>query len=186
MDKYNYLDLRFHCIYLVNKDEVIFDIKQEAIEEAESVVPSPICIIADDDDTTSHESPTPMKKLKGLAAVLVHTLSTPSEELTIDEKVMREMRRYEEYPVVSMEADPLIWWKSEAKNYPSLAPLVKSNCAYVAQVWHQRDCLARLASLPILIETVYHLNMSMFFCFCQRIFEVSSYLLQCFFYDLLQ
>ena len=119
-------DPRFRCTYLVNKDEVIFDIKQEAIEEAESVVPLPVCTIADDDDVTSQESqPPPKKKLKGLAAVLVHTLSTPSEELTIDEKVTREMRRYEEYPVVSMEADLLIWWKSEAKNYPSLAPLVK-------------------------------------------------------------
>ena len=51
----------------------------------ESVVPSSVCIIADDDDGTSQESQSPMKKkLKGLVAVLVHTLSTPSEELSID------------------------------------------------------------------------------------------------------
>ena len=109
---------------------MIFDIKQEAIEEAESVVPPPVCTIADDDDATSQESQPPpeRKKLKGLTAVLVHT---PSEELTIDEKVTREMRRYEECPVVSMEADPLIWWKSEAKNYLSLAPLV------LVHMWHK-------------------------------------------------
>ena len=84
--------------------EVIFDIKQEATEEAESVVPPPLCTIADnddvDDDVSSQESQPPpkKKKLKGLAAVLVHTLSTPSEELTVDEKVTREMRKYGEYP----------------------------------------------------------------------------------------
>jgi len=83
-------------LYLsVKKDEVIFDIKQEAFEEAESVVPSPVYQIVDDNDAASQELQPPMKKkLKGLA---MHTLSTPSEELTINEKLTREMRRYEEY-----------------------------------------------------------------------------------------
>ena len=41
VDKCSYLDPRFCSTYLLNKDEVIFEIKQEAVSVAEKDVPSP-------------------------------------------------------------------------------------------------------------------------------------------------
>jgi len=115
-----------------------FNIRQEVNKESEPVAPPPVCTTLDDDEI--NPQPPPKKKLKGLAAVLMHVLSIPSsQELTIEEKVNREMRRYEEFPAISMEVEPLVWWKNEARNYPLLVEKV------LAQVWHQKGFLARLA-----------------------------------------
>ena len=45
--------------------------------------------------------------------------------LTTEEKVKREVKIYEEFPTISLETEPLAWWKNEARNYPFLAPLMK-------------------------------------------------------------
>ena len=55
-----------------------------------------------------------------------HTLSLPTtEEVTSEEKVEREMRRYQDCPPVGVDVDPLEWWQSEQKNYPTLAALAQ-------------------------------------------------------------
>ena len=73
----------------------------------------------------------PQKKLKGLAAILKHTLSLPTtEEVTSEEKVEREMRTHQDCPPVGVDVDPLEWWQSEQKS--SKVPLY---------LWHK--CLVR-------------------------------------------
>ena len=91
------------------------------MEVAESVIPSPVCTF-DNDNVTSQPQLSPPKKR--LAAVLVHVLSTPSEELSGKERVKRETRGYDN-SVVDMEVDPLSWWKNEEGNHPYLAALAK-------------------------------------------------------------
>ena len=52
----------------------------------------------------------PKKKLKGLAAILKHSLSLPTtEEITSEEKVEQEMRRYQDFPTLAIDVDPLKW-----------------------------------------------------------------------------
>ena len=71
--------------YLHNKEETIFEIKQETIiTVVEKSIPSPNTVMIDDE---SNEEP-PKRKLKGLAAILKHSLSPPTmEEITSEEKV---------------------------------------------------------------------------------------------------
>ena len=76
-------------------------------------------------DEESNDEP-PKKKLRGLAAILKHSLSVPTtEEVTSEEKVEWEMRQYQDCPPVDIDVDPLKWWQSEQKNYPTLAALAQ-------------------------------------------------------------
>ena len=48
-----------------------------------------------------------------------HSLSLPTtEEITSEEKVEREIRRYQDFPTLAIDVDPLEWWKSEQKTIP--------------------------------------------------------------------
>lgn len=99
----------------MNKEEVLYQLKQETIE-----------MLASADETRVHEAtggnpteksdgtPHPKKKRKGLSAILHHCLSNDTEdELSYEEKADREVKRYEEYPSVDMDTEPLVWWKDE-------------------------------------------------------------------------
>ena len=61
LDKCSYLDPRFRSTYLLNKDEVIFEIKQGAVSVAEKDVPSPSSEMIDEGN---NEEP-PKKEIKG-------------------------------------------------------------------------------------------------------------------------
>ena len=123
LDICSYLDPRFRSAYLYNKEEAIFEIKREAIAIAEKGAIAPNTVMVDEEE--SNDEP-PKKKLKGLAAILKHSLSLPTmEEITSEDKVEREMRRYQDFPAVAVDVDPLEWWKSEQKNYPTLATLAQ-------------------------------------------------------------
>ena len=112
LHKCSYLDPQFRSTYLLNKDELIFEIKQEAVSIAEKDVPSPSSEMIDEG---SNKEP-PKKKLKGLAVILKHTLSLPTTEVvTSEEKVEQEMRRYQDFPAIGVDVDPLKWWQSEQK-----------------------------------------------------------------------
>ena len=125
LDKCSYFDPRFRSVYLFNKEEVHFESKQEAVVIAEENIQPPSSLMVGEECDQSDDQPA-KKKLKGLAAILKHNLSLPTvEEVTCEEKVQREMRRYEDYPPVTIEVDPLKWWQSEEKNYPTLAVLAK-------------------------------------------------------------
>lgn len=45
--------------------------------------------------------------------------------MSYEEKVDKEIKRYEEYPPVDMDTDPLIWWKDEQKKFPALGFLAR-------------------------------------------------------------
>ena len=61
------------------------------------------------------------KKLKGLSAILQHCVEPVGEEdLSCEEKVEKEIRRYEKYPPVHIDTDPLCWWEHEKQKFPAL------------------------------------------------------------------
>ena len=84
LDKCSYLDPQFCSAYLLNTEEVIFEIKRETNAIAEKDVPSPSSVMIDEE---SNDEP-PKKKLNRLATILKHSLSQPTtEEVTSEEKV---------------------------------------------------------------------------------------------------
>ena len=60
----------------------------------------------------------PKKKLKGLEAILKHSLSLPTIEISSEEKVEQEMRGYQDFPTVAIDVDPLRWSKVSRKTTP--------------------------------------------------------------------
>ena len=120
LDKCSYLDPRFRSKYITEKQEVVAQIKEEAVAVINSLIPSP----GEKDDGTSEDPP--KKRAKGLATILLHSLGPSiSDDIPAVNKIEYEIRRYEEYPSVDVEADPLVWWRNEQKHYPSLAKLAK-------------------------------------------------------------
>ena len=49
-------------------------------------------------------------------------------DLSHEEKVDKEIKRYEEYPPVDVDSDPLTWWRDEQKKFPVLGSLA---CKYL-------------------------------------------------------
>ena len=75
------------------------------------------------------ENQPPKKRLKGLAAVLSKITgechNSPRVVMTPEQKVESEIASYLDFPVASMEIDPLQWWKKEKGRFPNLAQLAK-------------------------------------------------------------
>ena len=124
LDKCSFLDPRFRGKYVMDKDEVIYQLKQEAVAVLES---------ENEKATTDHSAENPeesqhlKKKRKGLSAILYHCLgaSNDNENLSHEEKIDKEIKRYEEYPPVDVDLDPLMWWKDEQKKFPVLESLAR-------------------------------------------------------------
>ena len=51
------------------------------------------------------------------------------------------MNRYEEYPPVDVDLDPLTWWRDEQKKFPVLGSLGRKHLCM--HLWHQ--CTIRKA-----------------------------------------
>ena len=113
----------------MNKDEVIYQLKQEAIATLESADETRVHEATGGNPTEESDGIPCPKKRKGLSAILHHCLSNDSEdELSYEEKADREVKRYEEYPPVDMDTNPLMWWKDEQKKFPALESLA---CKYL-------------------------------------------------------
>ena len=126
LDKCSFLDPRFRAKYVMNKDEVIYQLKQEAIATLESADETRVHEATGGNPTEESDGIPCPKKRKGLSAILHHCLSNDSEdELSYEEKADREVKRYEEYPPVDMDTDPLTWWKDEQKKFPALESLAR-------------------------------------------------------------
>ena len=107
----------------MDKDEVTYQLKQEAVAVLQS---------EDNKATTDHlvgnpeDSQHPKKKRKGLGAILYQCLGTSNDsenDFSHEEKVDKEMKRYEEYPPVDVDSDPLTWWRDEQMKFPVLGSL---------------------------------------------------------------
>ena len=70
----------------------------------------------------SDERPPPKKKSK-LAGILKSSHESEQQRMTPRDKVMKEVRSYTDRPCIDVEDDPLVWWRIEYRNYPSLSVL---------------------------------------------------------------
>ena len=142
LDKCSYLDPRFRSKYITEKQEVVAQIKEEAVAVINSLIPSPV----EGDDGTSEDPP--KKRAKGLAAILQHYLGPSiSDDIPAVDKIEYEIRRYEEYSPIDVEADPLVWWRNEQKHHPSLAKWAKRTSVFVEPVSLLRENSAQLVTL---------------------------------------
>lgn len=130
LEKCSFLDPRFRCKYLSDKDVVVSEISQEAIEFLKSDVPSPVRVAPGSDHHSDYDDdnpPPPPPRKKGLSAVLKKCLgastSTTDEDLSCEQKAEREVQRYLDYPSCDLDMDPLEWWRAEQKRLPALASL---------------------------------------------------------------
>ena len=108
---------------------MLYQIKEEAMSELESFSPPrppQTDRDAETESTEQAEPPAKKKKLKGLSAILQHCVEPiDDEDLSCEEKVEKELRRYEEYPPVSIDTDPLGWWEHEEQKFPNLKCLAR-------------------------------------------------------------
>ena len=109
----------------MDKDEVTYQLKQEAVAilESEDEKATTDCLAENAEDSRH-----PRKKRKGLSAILYHCLGTSNDSennLSHEEKIDKEMKRYEEYLPVEVDFDPLTWWKDEQKKFPVLGQLAR-------------------------------------------------------------
>jgi len=129
LDKCSFLDPRFRCKFVTDREEVLYQIKEEAVSELESFSPPRPMPTDHDIETESTEEarpPVKKKKLKGLSAILQHCVEPiDDEDLSCEEKVEKELRRYEEYPSVPIDTDPLRWWEHEEQKFPNLKCLAR-------------------------------------------------------------
>ena len=85
--------------------------------------------------------------------------SNNENDLSHEEKVDKEIKRYEEYPPVDVDSDPLTWWRDEQKKFPVLGSLARKYlCICGTSV--PSDSLVKEAILLIPCGTDYQLNMS--------------------------
>ena len=95
---------------------ILQEITSEALLIASDAQPS-ITVAATAD-------PYPPKKVKGLSAILMNSLGQPPIESTSAmERLQSEIDRYKILFRVSMDTDPLSWWKSQ--DLPILSTLAK-------------------------------------------------------------
>ena len=123
IDKASFLDPRFRDQYLENKDGTIDCIKAECLPLV-STTSAPVAPETDPDNIP------PMKKHKGLAAVLSSICSASEEQapLTPLQTVENEITSYQNFPNTTPDADPVAWWKGKSGRFPNLAHLA---CKYL-------------------------------------------------------
>ena len=120
IDKASFLDPRFRDQYLENKDDTIDGVKAECLP----LVSTTSAAVAPETDP---DNLPPMKKHKGLAAVLSSICSASEEQtpLTPLQTVENEITSYQNFPKTTPDTDPLAWWKGESGRFPNLAHLAR-------------------------------------------------------------
>ena len=107
--------------YLSDKETAISEVIQEAVALSELDVPSPVRVSLVEYD----DEPPLTKKQCGLGKILENCLGTSTvtdeDDLSCQERVEREIERYQDYPSVDVNCDLLQWWKQEQRRLPSLA-----------------------------------------------------------------
>lgn len=114
-----YLDPRFRLQHVRDRDATLAQIKAEAITVAAKLMHT-----NPQGEVRTEETPPPVKKVKGLGAILKHAFPQASTDLRSDsERVQVEMDRYRDLPCVDMDQDPLAWWKNQ--DLPILSTLAR-------------------------------------------------------------
>ena len=124
LDKCSFLDPRFRCKFVTDREEVLYQIKEEAVSELESFSPPRPMPTDHDIETESTEEarpPVKKKKLKGLSAILQHCVEPiDNEDLSCEEKVEKEggMRSIHQCLLTR-------WWEHEEQKFPNLKCLAR-------------------------------------------------------------
>ena len=135
LDKCTFLDPRFKADFTVDKDLVVSDLQYE-VRDCSNVDDLPQA--ESQSDTTSQstiytevETPPPVKKPKGLNAVLNHILPKvqprreSNQTMSVFQKYNKEINNYLDQPTVESDCNPLQWWKEHACVFPLLARMAK-------------------------------------------------------------
>ena len=107
LDKCSYLDPRFRWKYGTKQEEVIYQLKMEAVEMLQKIDAQDVAAEVEVAVSETSEMPK-QKKVKRLSGVLQHCLGTSSccnnEEVS---RVDREIKRYEDNPPVEISVEAL-------------------------------------------------------------------------------
>ena len=137
-----FLDPQFKKDFITDKDLVISDLQCEIMnctssdELPQGESPSQSSHSSDNQSSGStadsiDETPPPMKKCKGLNAVLNHILPKvqPQREsnqtMTLIRRYNKEITNYLDQPIVESDHSPLQWWKEHSCVFPLLAKMAK-------------------------------------------------------------
>ena len=116
LDKCSYLDPRFRRKHVAKQEEVIYQLKMEAVEMLQKTDAQDVAAEVEVAVSETSEMPK-QKKIKGLSAVLQHCLGTSSccnhEEVSNEERVDREIKQYEDNPPLEMSVEALDWWSKD-------------------------------------------------------------------------
>ena len=124
LDLCSFLDSRFKIRYLEDKDNTISSVTEECLtassyEEEHHPSDNSVQIEAD--------HPPPLKKYKGLSALLKNIDKEHNERESIDitpeVRIKNEITSYVEFPTADSEMNLLDWWKAECKRFPVLSRL---------------------------------------------------------------
>ena len=127
LDKCTLLDPRFKADFVKDKDLVLSNLEYEIMECSNLDKLAPVHPVDSSDDQPSISEP-PVKKAKGLTAVLNHILpkvQPQRETLTLAQHCEREIHSYLEQPVIDSDHNPLHWWRDQNKNFPLLSKIAK-------------------------------------------------------------
>ena len=117
------LDPRFKMDYI--KEEDLENVKDKIVHEGSEFAQSVTAQMLTSCISTEAEAEPPSKK-KRLGSIFKkpqvdkQSSSTPSQE-----RVRVELTMYLQCPQPDAESDPLVWWKSQEKNFPILAMLAR-------------------------------------------------------------
>ena len=130
------LDPRFKDRYLENKENAYSLLKEEVISILSTSSPNQESLTSDTEAQDQSILPPPRKKKsKGLAAVLKHIVFEDTERMPVLspwQVAQNEISRYTSLPNINPEDNPLVWWKNEQHNLPTLALLAKKYLAICA------------------------------------------------------
>ena len=123
----SFLDPRFKLAHVTDKDGILKEIEKQMMTEINtetltsaqaSVSPQSTASRSCDTGPSSSLSsatalaPPPSKKVKGLSKILSNCFGNAEVQVTPQQRVKQEIAQYLTHPQLSMEVEPLPWWKS--------------------------------------------------------------------------
>ena len=131
MDLASFLDPRFITDYISNPDLPI--VKDRLIREGSEILESSSDAMDSrrtestetNEDENDDDAGCSTKRRKLSSWLKSSKQASPTDTVTTEEKIIREVTAYEKLPRADVELDPLNWWHVHASSYPVLAVLAK-------------------------------------------------------------